>query len=208
VSAGGTAGEGNAGSGGSASAMATKIYSFESALEGFTINYYCPGPVANTGCVPVPAPPLPENALVALGLDGAVGDVDPGSASLTFKFTTGYQSANFAANFGSGMEAGLNVAGKVIRAQVRAGAGSPMTAFAKMYVKTGPQYYYANSTQVELRPEVWTSVAFDTGVPPSYPAVVDPNQFTLDDVRELGMEIGASMASAGTAVIHVDTIFY
>jgi hypothetical protein len=233
----GTAGSGTSGAGGSAGMMGsagsssgavTQLYAFASSLEGFTINRYCTGPAANEACTDVqaqapaaaadagtdagdsadattPATPPPASDFYTLAQDGTVGEAAPGSAKVTLNFTTGTQSANFAINFSTGVD----LTGKTVRAQVRIEPGAPSTTYAKMYLKTGVGYYYADSGQVTLIPGTWIPVSFATTAPPSYPMPVDATLYLLGDVREIGMELAATgIAAAATAEIHIDTISY
>jgi hypothetical protein len=224
--AGGSAGTtGGAGTAGNGSGTATQVYNFGSSLEGFAINYYCLGPVANTNCPDMQAPPPvaagdagadatapegpPPNDFYTLEQDGTVGEATVGSAKLSLNFTTGTQSANFAINYGSGTAPGIDLRGKTVRAQVRVEPGAPPTTYAKMYIKTGSTYYYADSGQVTLVPSTWVSVSFSTATPPSYPMPTDAALYLLEDVREIGLEIAATgIAAATTAVIHIDTVSY
>jgi hypothetical protein len=228
---GGSAGAaGSAGGGGAGAGTATKVYAFQSSLEGFFINYYCTGPAVNTSCVqlqaqqPADVPDAgadagedagaaPEQPVMTdfftLEQDPAVGSPAPGSAKLTLRFTTGAQSANFAINFGSGTEPGIDLAGKTLQAQVRVEAGAPATTYAKMYIKTGATYYYADSGQRTLVADSWSPITFNGFGAPSYPTTPDPALYTLGDVREIGIELGATdIPSAVAAAIHIDTVSY
>jgi hypothetical protein len=141
--------------------------------------------------------------------DPSLGSPAPGSAKLTLHFSSGAQSANFASNFGSGTEPGIDLAGKTLQAQVRVEAGAPATTYAKMYIKTGATYYYADSGQKTLVADSWTVLSFAGFGAPSYPTSTDPTLYTLGDVREIGLEIGATdIPSALTAVVHIDSVSY
>jgi hypothetical protein len=229
---GGSAGAagGAAGAGGAGESTATKVYAFQSSLEGFFINYYCTGPAVNTNCVQLQAQQPAEVAdagadagedagaaaeqpvisdFFTLEQDPSLGSPAPGSAKLTLRFTSGAQSANFAINFGSGTEPGIDLAGKTLQAQVRVEAGAPATTYAKMYIKTGATYYYADSGQRTLLADAWTPISFAGFGAPSYPSAPDPALYTLGDVREIGMELGATdIASAVAATIHIDSVSY
>lgn len=214
-SAGGAAGAGN-------DDMAMKVYAFESSLQGFFINYYCSGPAMNTNCMQLDPPSQGEgsdaggepeqpmmNDFFTLEQDPSLGTPAPGSAKLTLRFTTGAQSANFASNFGSATEPGIDLAGKTLQAQVRVEAGAPATTYAKMYIKTGATYYYADSGQKPLVADSWTPLTFAGFGAPSYPTAPDAALYTLGDVREIGLEIGATdVASAVTAEVHIDSFSY
>jgi hypothetical protein len=230
---GGSAGTpGSAGSAGSGPGGATQVYTFQSSLEGFAINYYCTGPAANETCTMVqaqaaapagdagtdagdsadataPAEPAASSDFYALEQDGTVGEATPGSAKLTLNFTAGTQSANLAINYGSGTTPGIDLEGKTVRAQVRIEPGAPPTTYAKMYIKTGATFYYADSGQITLVPGSWVPVTFPTAGTPSYPLAPDPTQYLVGDVREIGLEIAATgIAAAAPAVIHLDTVSY
>ena len=227
----GSAGAAGSGAGGAAGeSTATQVYAFQSSLEGFFINYYCTGPAVNTSCTQLQAQQpadvadagadagedagaAPEQPVMTdfftLEHDPTLGSPAPGSARLTLRFTGGAQSANFAMNFGSGTEPGIDLAGKTLQAQVRVEPGAPATTYAKMYIKTGATYYYADSGQKTLVADSWTALSFAGFGTPSYPSAPDATLYTLGDVREIGMEIGATdIASAVTAAIHIDTVSY
>lgn len=223
--AGGSAGaQGSAGSGPTAPGQ---VYDFGSSLEGFAINYYCTGPAPNAACAaplapPAPAgdagtaadatapvEPAPANDFYTLVQDSTVGEANPGSAKLSLNFTAGTQSLNFAINYGSLTVPGIDLTGKTVRAQVRIEPGAPPTTYAKMYVKTGSDYYYADSGQVTLVPSSWVTLSFAAGGTPAYPVPTNPAQYLLGDVREIGLEIAATgIAAAATAEIHIDTVSY
>ena len=228
---GGSAGAAGAGgTGAGAEDTATKVYAFQSSLEGFFINYYCTGPAVNTNCTQLQAQQpadvadagadagddagaAPEQPVVndffTLEQDPSLGSPAPGSAKLTLRFTAGSQSANFASNFGSGTEPGIDLAGKTLQAQVRMEAGGPATTYAKMYIKTGATYYYADSGQRTLSADTWTTLTFAGFGAPSYPTAPDAALYTLGDVREVGIEIGATdIAAPVTASIHIDSVSY
>jgi len=236
----GSAGSGTSSDGGSAGAAgaggagaedtSTKVYAFQSSLEGFFINYYCTGPVVNTNCIQLQAQPATDvadagvdagddagaglqqpvvNDFFTLEQDPSLGSPAPGSAKLTLRFSAGSQSANFASNFGSGTEPGVDLAGKTLQAQVRMEAGGPATTYAKMYIKTGATYYYADSGQRTLSADSWTTLTFAGFGAPSYPTAPDAALYTLGDVREIGIEIGATdIAAPVTASIHIDSVSY
>jgi hypothetical protein len=225
----GSAGVGGLGAGGAGASTVTQLYAFQSSLEGFFINYYCTGPAVNTSCTQLQASQpadVPDagadagdagagaeqpvmNDFFTLEQDPSLGEPAPGSAKLTLRFTSGAQSANFAMNFGSGTEPGIDLAGKTLQARVRVEAGAPATTYAKMYVKTGASYYYADSGQITLLADSWSTISFSGFGAPSYPSAPDPTLYTLGDVREIGMEIGATeIAAPVAAVIHIDSVSY
>lgn len=227
---GGSAGAAGGAGGVSGASTPTKVYAFQSSLEGFFINYYCTGPAVNTNCTQLQAAQpaeLPDagadagddagaapeqpvvNDFFTLEQDPSLGSPAPGSAKLTLRFTGGAQSANFAINFGSSTESGIDLAGKTLQAQVRVEAGAPATTYAKMYIKTGATYYYADSGQRTLLPDTWTPITFAGFGAPSYPSTPDATLYTLGDVREIGMEFGATdIAAPLTAAVHIDTVSY
>jgi hypothetical protein len=227
---GGSAGA-SGGAGGAGQSTATQLYAFQSSLEGFFINYYCTGPAVNTNCTQLqaqqpadlpdagadagddagaaPEQPVMMTDFFTLEQDPTLGSPAPGSAKLTLHFTSGAQSANFAMNFGSGTEPGIDLAGKTLQAQVRVEAGAPATTYAKMYIKTGATYYYADSGQKTLVADSWTPITFAGFGAPSYPSAPDPTLYTLGDVREIGIELGATdIPAAVTAAIHIDSVSY
>jgi hypothetical protein len=221
TNSGGSAGAAGGAGGAANDGMAMKVYAFESSLQGFFINYYCTGPAMNTNCMQLDAPAgdtpdagnAPEqpesNDFFSLEQDPGLGTPEPGSAKLTLRFTAGAQSANFASNFGSATEPGIDLAGKTLQAQVRVEAGAPVTTYAKMYIKTGATYYYADSGQKTLVADSWTPLTFAGFGAPSYPTAPDAALYTPGDVREIGLEIGAiDVASAVTAEVHIDSFSF
>ena len=229
-SSGGSAGTAAGAGGVPGESSSQPLYAFQSSLEGFFINYYCTGPGANQNCTQLQAQQpaavaggvadagedagaAPEQPVATdfftLEQDAAVGDPEPGSAKLTLRFTSGTQSANFAINFGSGTEPGVDLAGKTVQARVRAEAGAPATTYAKMYIKTGASYYYADSGQQTLVAGSWIPITFAAFGAPSYPSAPDATLYTLSDVREIGMEFGATdILEPLTAAIHIDSVSY
>jgi hypothetical protein len=127
-----------------------------------------------------------------LSHDPAVGDPAPGSARVELQFTALGQLAELALNVPT-----VDLTGKTITAQVRVEAGAPPTTNAKMYVKTGAAYLYADSGQVTLVPGSWVTLRY-----PSTPASAD--------VREMGIEFGLTTTETefSAAIIHVDTFQY
>jgi hypothetical protein len=219
VGSGGAAGSAtvSGGSAGSGSTAPTETIAFAADLDGFRINYYCSGnPPACAQVMDVaPAPaengadagapqPAPDNDFVEAAFDATVGEPDPGSARVTLQFSVDGQLADLARNFGTDMTPGLNLTGKVITARARVEAGGAPTVVAKMYVKTGMTYSYADSGETPLVPGVWATLRYQT---PTY--VNDTAAYNVGDVREIGIEILGRGATAPTAtVVHVDTIQY
>jgi hypothetical protein len=216
--AGSSASNGSAGGGTvgtvSPAASPTETIAFAAGLDGFRINYYCSGnPPA---CVQVMdaaaeaadaglAAPEAANDFVEAVFDPTVGEPAPGSARVTLQFSADGQLADFARNFGTDMSPGLSLAGgKVITARARAEAGGAPTVVAKMYVKTGMTYSYADSGETPLVPGVWTTLRYQM---PSY--VDNAAAYDVADVREIGLEILGRGATTPTAtVVYVDTIEY
>jgi hypothetical protein len=146
----------------------------------------------------------PANDFVEAAFDPLEGDPEPGAARVTLEFSADGQLAEFARNFGTSESPGLNLTGKVITARARVEAGGAPTVAAKMYVKTGTTYSYADSGETTLLPGTWVTLRFQT---PSY--VNDAAVYDIADVREIGIEILGRGATAPTAtVVHLDTIEY
>ena len=92
---------------------------------------------------------------------------------------------------------------------MRLEAGAPATTYAKMYIKTGASYYYADSGQRALVADAWIPITFSAFGAPSYPTAPDAALYTLGDVREIGIEFGATDIPAPVAAaIHIDTVSY
>jgi hypothetical protein len=196
------------------------VYTFDSSVEGFRINYICTGldPNGMATCLPVAAPEPaaagdagadaaasgeaptePDNGLATVSHDSAIGDPQPGSIQVDLDFTAAGQLAVLARNVDS-----TDLTNKPISARVRVEAGAPPQVSGKMYVKTGENYVYADSGQVTLTPGVWTVLSYVT---PSF--IADSVTYNVADVREFGIEFAIPMATTFTpAVIHVDTFQY
>lgn len=209
-----SAGSAGGGSVGSGTVTPTETIAFAANLDGFRINYYCSGnppvcvqvmDVAEESADAGVAAPAAGNDFVEAAFDGTVGEPDLGSARVTLQFSADGQLADFARNFGTDMTPGLSLAGgKIITARARAEAGGAPTVVAKMYVKTGMTYSYADSGETPLLPGVWTTLRYQM---PSY--VDNAAAYDIADVREIGIEILGRGATAPTAtVVHVDTIEY
>jgi hypothetical protein len=222
----GTAGSGTAGGAGAASSgmnpALTQVYDFKSSLGDFRINYYCSD--AST-CVSVSAAPAPSasdagtdagdagadaavagggtNDFVVASFDGSVGNPEPGSAKIVAQFSGPGQVAEFAINPPS-----VNLTGKTITARITMDPGSPGGSTAKLYVKTGPNYLYADSGQITLVAGSWSTLTYST---PSYIAM-PTTDYDSSDVREIGIEMAPPASPAlmvlAPAVIHIDTIDY
>lgn len=225
VAAGGTSGGssgststgGAAGSAGGGNPAATQVYDFTEGLEGFRISYYCLGPGMGVGCLAVDAAAAPGDAgtdgggtaappsdatpiagFVLATHDLAVGAPAP-SAKIELELSAEGQLAVFALNFDS-----TDLTGKVITAQVMMDAGGVPQTAGKLYVKTGPDYVYADSGQLTLTAGMWTTLTYST---PTYYA--NQAAYDITDVRELGIELAAPLATAfSTTVLHVDNVQY
>jgi hypothetical protein len=225
ASSGGTGGSaGSGGSAGTGGMALTQVYDFATSLGDFRINYYCSAANVCVSPTAAPAPAAPDagvdagdagtdavvaanppgsNDFVALSFDSALGNPDPGSAKLDLQFSGPGQVAEFAINI-----AGVDLTGKTISARALIDGGSPTGSTAKLYVKTGANYLYADSGQVTLVAGTWSTLTYST---PSY--IADPmTDYDISDVREIGIEVAPPAAPALTvlapAVIHIDTIEY
>jgi len=215
---------GTSGTGGGGSSTPTTVYDFNDSLEGFAITYYCLGPANSQNCSAVdaaPAPvadagadagdgadagaaPAPANDFYSATQDPAVGDPGVGSAKIELDFTAGEQTAVFAINYA----VGANLTGKTLTARVLVDAGAPATTSAKLYIKTGANFYYADRGALTLVPGTWLTLTYDMGLPPVYPTAPTA-VYQLSVVREIGVEIGATAISTpALTVVHVDTIQY
>jgi hypothetical protein len=212
-------GAGTSGAGGAGSATPTTVYDFNDSLEGFAITYYCLGPANSQNCSPAAGPPAPAadagagdagavtapaTDFYAVTHDPAVGDPAVGSAKVELNFTAGEQTAILALNYA----VGVNVTGKTITARVLVDAGAPATTSAKLYIKTGAGFYYADRGAITLIAGTWLTLTYDTSLPPVYPMTTTA-EYLLSDVRELGIELSATgIAAPAPAVVHIDTIQY
>jgi hypothetical protein len=212
---------GTSGAGGAGSSTPTLVYDFTDSLEGFAINYYCLGPANAQNCSPVTAAPAPEadagadagdagaappaaNDFFNVTQDPAVGDPALGSAKVELNFTAGEQTAILARNYA----VGANLTGTTITARVLVDAGAPATTSAKLYIKTGATFYYADRGAITLIAGTWLTLTYDTGLPPVYPAVPTA-EYALSDVREIGIELAATgIATPALTVVHVDSVTY
>lgn len=217
-STGGTAGAGATtsmgGTGGGGSGITT-AYTFDSDVQEFRINWVClgtgncmaidapvvPAPV-DAGAGDAAAPPVeppPDNGLATVTHDAAVGSPSPGSLQLDINFTAAGQSAVLALNIDS-----TDLTAKPISAQVTVDTGAPATLSAKLYVKTGEAYTWADQGEITLVPGTWLPLTYIT---PTYFA--DMAAYNIADVREIGIEFAIPNATSFTpAVIHVDTVRY
>jgi hypothetical protein len=224
---GGTAGTGasagsagNSGAGGGGNTAPTTVYDFSDSLEGFAISYYCLGPANAQNCSPVAAAPAEADAGADAGDAGAalpapndfysvthdpiVGDPALGSAKVELNFTAGEQMAVLALNYA----VGVNLTGKTITARVLVEAGAPATTSAKLYIKTGANFYYADRGAITLIAGTWLTLTYDTGLAPVYPSPTTA-EYALSDVREIGFELSATgIAAPALTVVHVDSIQY
>lgn len=227
VAAGGTSGGssgststgGTAGSAGGGNPSATQVYDFTEGLEGFRISYYCLGPGTGVGCSAVDAPIVvvgdagsdgggtpalpPSGSTLIAGFVGATHDAAVGSpapsAKVEMELSADGQLAVFAVNFES-----TNLTGKVITAQIMMDAGGVAQTAGKLYVKTGPDFVYADSGQLTLTAGTWTTLTYST---PTYYA--NQAAYDITDVREIGIELAAPLATAfSTTVVHVDNLQY
>jgi hypothetical protein len=212
---------GTSGSGGGGSSTATTVYDFSDSLEGFAINYYCLGPANSQNCSPVTSAPIPgadagadagdagaappaANDFFNVTHDPTVGDPALGSAKVELNFTAGEQTAILALNYA----AGANLTGTTITARVLVDAGAPATTSAKLYIKTGANFYYADRGAITLIAGTWLTLTYDTGLPPVYPAAPTA-EYALSDVREIGIELAATgIATPALTVVHVDSVQY
>lgn len=217
-SSGSTSNGGTAGSAGGSNPSATQVYDFTEGLEGFRVSYYCLGPGVGVGCAAVDAPAAPGNdagtdgggtaappsdatpiaGFVLATHDLAVGAPAP-SAKIELELNAEGQLAVFALNFDS-----TDLTGKVITAQVMMDAGGVPQTAGKLYVKTGPDYVYADSGQLTLTPGMWTTLTYST---PTY--YDNQAAYDITDVREIGIELAAPLATVfSTTVVHVDNVQY
>jgi len=212
---------GISGAGGGGNTAPTTVYDFSDSLEGFAISYYCLGPDNAQNCSPVAAAPAPDadagadagdagaalpapNDFYSVTHDPAVGDPALGSAKVELHFTAGEQTAVLALNYA----AGVDLTGKTITARVLVEAGAPATTSAKLYIKTGANFYYADRGAITLIAGTWLTLTYDTGLAPIYPSPTTA-EYALTDVREIGVELAATgIAAPALTVVHVDSVQY
>lgn len=230
-SSAGAGGGGAAGTGGSAGAggagslvppSPSLTYAFASSLDGFAVNYFCTAPGICASATPQQPPPVLADAgsdagnadagesdggsppgglpFYALTHDSAVGSPDVGSARLAIQFNGPGQLVDFALNIPT-----VNLTNKLLKAQVRLEAGGPATT-AKMYIKTGATYVYADSGQANLVEGTWVSLAYPNVAGGGY--ISNVVAYDPVDTREIGIEIAAGPASLAPAIVHIDTVAY
>jgi hypothetical protein len=139
----------------------------------------------------------------SLSWDSAAGNPENGSLELSVPFDGTDQKLEVSIGV-----AGFNMTGKTITAKVKLGSGlssSPDNpGGAKLYVKTGNQFVYADSGWTNLDGD-WASLSLDVSSPGGFIA----GTHTPSDVREIGVEIATgSQGSYSSANVHIDTVIY
>lgn len=210
-SAGITSTAGTAGMAGGGNPVATQVYDFAEDLDGFRISYYCLGPGTDVACSAIEAAPAVGDAggpptsdstpiadFVLATHDAAVGSPAP-SAKLELQFSAAGQMAVLAVNFDS-----TDLTGKVITAQVLMDEGGVPQTAGKLYVKTGPDYVFADQGELTLTAGMWTTLTYSM---PTYYS--NQSAYDISDVREIGIEFAVPLATAfSTTVLHVDNVQY
>lgn len=172
-------------SGGAACAF-TNGWTFDTGLDGWNIGWTEDG----AGC----AQSSPACFPVTLTFDGAAGDPAPGSLRLDIGFSTASSKVQVRLN-----PASFSLNGASVCARVRLDAGSTR---AKIFVKSGAGFVWANGPEAVLSSGTWVNLTFD----PANPSFSNPG-FAASDIREVGVEFSAGSAVTLTQV-HLDTWTY
>jgi len=184
-----TSGESGGSTGGSAGSPAVGSgWRFPSSVESWAPSYGEPGSLMSAS---------------DLSWDSATGNPENGSLELSIPFNGTDQKLDVSIGV-----AGFNMTGKTLTAKVKLDSGlssSPDNpGGAKLYVKTGPQFVYADSGWTNLDGN-WASLSLNVSSPAGYVA----GTHTPSDVREIGVEIATgSQGSYSSAVVHIDTVVY
>jgi hypothetical protein len=133
----------------------------------------------------------------------AEGEPDDGSVELTIPFDGPDQTVEV----GVTLPAAFDLTSKTLAARVRLDSGffgvTPEPGGAKLFVKTGSSFTYADGAWSDLVPGEWVTVVFDLD-DPDFDEGFDPR-----DVVELGVTFkSTSAADAGwtTATLYLDTV--
>jgi hypothetical protein len=154
-------------------------------------------PVGDAG-EPPPSDATPIADFVLATHDASVGAPAP-SAKVELRFSAAGQMAELAVNFDS-----TDLTGKVLTAQVLMDEGGVPQTAGKLYVKTGPEYVFVDQGELTLTAGMWTTLTFS--MPSDF---YEPSTYDMSDVRELGIEFAAPLATAfSTTVLHVDNVQY
>lgn len=177
---------GSSGSGGSAATG--NGWKFPSNVESWTISYGEPGSLMGSG---------------SLSHDGGAGNPENGSLKVTVPFNGVDQKLDVSIALDA-----TNLTGKTITAKVKLDSGlstSPDNpGGAKLYVKTGDAYVYADGGWTNLDGN-WASLSLNVSSPGGFVA----GTHTPSDVREIGIEIATgSQGSYSSATVHIDTVVY
>jgi hypothetical protein len=179
------------GSGGTAPATPAQIWSFDTSTEDWVFGW------SNV-----------EGLIDAslLEHDADEGDPDPGSLIATIPFTEPSQKVTVAVNFEA-----VDLSGNTVQARVKLTSGMNILpenpGGAKLYVKSGADYVYADSGWVNLQ-AAWTTLTLSASNPGGY---VDTAAGTYDpkDIREIGIEFATGEAGEYvTATVNVDSVGY
>jgi hypothetical protein len=187
---GSTTSTGGAATGGvpGATCGSTPLYTFDTGQEGFAVGVLNPTTLA--------AP--------TLSWDSAVGNPTPGSLSLSATFTGASQGV--AVN--KALSTPLDLTGQLLNVSVRVdtdpAASSSNPAGVQLFVKSGPQYIYANNGWTNLAAGGWMNLVFDPSAP-GYTGTADGSTFDPADIRELGIEMDTGGSGTfGAGAIHID----
>lgn len=127
--------------------------------------------------------------------DSIEGSPAPGSLRLDMGFTRAGQQAHFS----RALSSPINLTGSAVCVHLKLDSGGPVTA--KVFVKTGGSYLWANGPEVALTVGEWSQAAMNPDSP-SWNAV----GYNPGDVREIGVALTTSSASFVTA--HLDSWSY
>lgn len=170
-----------------------KRWNFDKNLEGWLISYGDPKDlITNTN----------------VNHDAGAGSPNPGAIHLSIPFNAAEQKIAIAIK----PMPSLNLAGRQITAQVKLEFGLANDGkghgVAKLYVKSGDSFVYADSGAKALTPGAnWISIPLTVSNPEGYKA--DDASYNPSDIREIGIEVSTEGNGSYTAAdLHIDSVGY
>lgn len=203
----GTAGDAttgdDSGTGGSTSGGgAQEGYTFDGDAEGWSVTYEENIPGTSE-----------DMRVSAISHEGADGQPNPGSAKLDAAFddaSTEEMDPLQKVHSSAFPEVPLDLTGASVTGQIKlvsGGSGDPSCPLgAKLFLKSGETFVWADGGFVNLEEGVWIEASIDASVP-----MFSEPGFDAADIREIGIEVFASDAAgctASAAVLLFDTVVY